>query len=242
VARHNLHHGAVACRFVEHDKVFAVGPDGLSSSVERWELAGVVAEPAETRHWSGVTERFDLFALKGMLGAWCRRMRIEGVAAAPFTGEPFAVGEAFRLEGGALRAVAGRIDARIAAEYDVPRSVWLFACDLDPLLPLTAPARCYKETSRFPPVKRDLAFVVAATVSHAEVLREMRAASGGLVRRIRLFDVYEGSQIPAGRKSLAYALDFQSDDRSLEGAEVDRQVERIVARVGEACGATLRDQ
>ena len=160
----------------------------------------------------------------------------------PYSGEPLAGGEALAFENAqGVRGRAGRVSPAVARTWDVAEDLWLFSIDFERCLKLDGVVPGYRESSRFPPVKRDLAFVVRSDIPHRELETAIRASGGGLVRSVRLFDLYEGDPVPAGKKSVAYSLLFQADDRSLKGAEVDRSVAGIVTRLEADYGATLRD-
>jgi phenylalanyl-tRNA synthetase beta chain len=94
--------------------------------------------------------------------------------------------------------------------------------------------------SRFPAVEQDVALVVDEDLP-AQVVEEAIVKAGGeLLRRVELFDLYRGEQIPPGKKSLAYALAYQVEDRTLTDDEVARVQDRIVRRLAEELGAELR--
>jgi phenylalanyl-tRNA synthetase beta chain len=97
-----------------------------------------------------------------------------------------------------------------------------------------------RDVPRFPPVRRDLAFVLDATVPAGEVEKAIGEAGGGLVAELRLFDVFSGRHIPEGKRSLAFAVDFRAADRTLTDAEVGETVDAIVRRLASAFGAELR--
>jgi len=240
VAQRNLNHGTPHFWLFEHGKIFWTDPDG--QPVEAWELAGIVRGPLQSSGWHGTPESPDLFALKGLLEAWGRRMRLGAPVYEPYAGEPLAAGEAFAFEiDSGVRGRAGRVSPTVARTWDVAEDLWLFSIDFERCLKLDGVVPSYSESSRFPPVKRDLAVVARADISHRELETAIRASGGGLVRSVRLFDLYEGDPVPAGKKSMAYSLLFQADERSLEGAEVDRLVAGIVSRLEADYGATLRD-
>ena len=97
-----------------------------------------------------------------------------------------------------------------------------------------------REVPRFPPIRRDLAFVLDASVP-AHAIREAIVASGGpLLQGVTLFDVFTGGQIPEGRRSLAFALEFRAPDRTLTDQEADAAVGEVVSRVAGSFGAELR--
>ena len=92
----------------------------------------------------------------------------------------------------------------------------------------------------FPVAKEDIALVVKSDVAATDVLNVVRAAAGELLEDIRLFDVYEGAQVPEGHKSLAFALRFRAQDRTLAAEEVAAARQAGVDAAGKSFGATLR--
>jgi phenylalanyl-tRNA synthetase beta chain len=93
---------------------------------------------------------------------------------------------------------------------------------------------------RFPAALRDVALVVAEDVTAERVAAEIRAAGAGLLRGLRLFDQYRGDSIGAGLKSLAYALTYQADDRTLTDKEVDKAHKKIEDRLKHVLKAQIR--
>jgi phenylalanyl-tRNA synthetase beta chain len=139
--------------------------------------------------------------------------------------------------------VLGQLDPRVAAEFDIDGDVFLFDLVLDGLLAALqaqpgGQARRYEPVPRFPPVVQDLAVVVGEVVTAAQVQSLIEAAT--LVRRARLFDVYTGEPIPAGKKSLAFSVTYQSYEDTLTDQEVARAHRSIVERLKRQLGATLR--
>jgi phenylalanyl-tRNA synthetase beta chain len=109
--------------------------------------------------------------------------------------------------------------------------------DVDALPP--APVPVGPRISAFPPVLFDLAFLVDAGTPAADFEAGVREAAGELLESVRLFDVYTGSQVPEGRKSLAYSLTLRAPDRTLSGEEAAAVRAQIVA-AARAGGAELR--
>jgi len=117
----------------------------------------------------------------------------------------------------------------LAAEFDL--DVLLNTAEIDHRarpLPIT------------PPVLEDIALIVLETVSAAEVEAVIAQAGGDLLKNVTLFDVYRGAPIPEGSKSLAYALTYQTDDRTLTDKEVARVRKAIINAAEHRLGATLR--
>jgi phenylalanyl-tRNA synthetase beta chain len=109
------------------------------------------------------------------------------------------------------------------------------------MLQAVAPARfAYAPVPRFPTALRDVAVVVDEKIAAEEVAAEIRAGGGDLLRQLRLFDVYRGESIAAGTKSLAYALSYQAEDRTLTDKEVDKAHKKIEDRLKHRLKATIR--
>jgi phenylalanyl-tRNA synthetase beta chain len=96
------------------------------------------------------------------------------------------------------------------------------------------------ETPRYPAVEMDVALVVSETTTADELQTAIAKAGGAMLESARLFDVYRGVGIPQGKKSMAYALTYRADDRTLTAEEVDKSHERLVRKLGSAVGAALR--
>jgi phenylalanyl-tRNA synthetase beta chain len=118
--------------------------------------------------------------------------------------------------------------------------VFFAELSLDRLEALPARQVMHRPLPRFPAVQRDLAVVLPAAVPAAEVERAIRAIPNPHLKRVTLFDLYTGEQVGAGRKSLAYALLYQADDRTLTDTEVNAMHGEVVARLRQALGAEVR--
>ncbi|WP_029430531.1 phenylalanine--tRNA ligase subunit beta [Blastococcus sp. URHD0036] len=133
---------------------------------------------------------------------------------------------------------AGELHPRVCAALELPPRTCVMELDVDALPPAAVPVG--PSISAFPPVLLDLAFVVAAEVAAADVESALAEGAGELLESVRLFDVYTGTPVPEGQKSLAYALTLRAPDRTLTGEEAAEVRQRAVALVGERTGAQLR--
>ena len=110
------------------------------------------------------------------------------------------------------------------------------------LIAYTFSFHCIRPIPRYPVAQRDLAVVVASHVPEGDVAAAIRKSGGTLLREARLFDVYTGTGIPEGKKSLAYTLTYQSPERTLTDQEVEAAQQVIVAALRERFGAEVRGQ
>jgi len=124
----------------------------------------------------------------------------------------------------------------VARAWEVPLAA-AFELDADALADLAGAATAprYRDLTSFPAVVQDIAVTVTDEVSAAEVEAAVRAGAGELLSSVRVFDVYHGEQVGAGRKSLALRLEFRAPDRTLtdeEVAERRAEIERTLATIG----------
>ena len=120
------------------------------------------------------------------------------------------------------------------------RSGVAFEVDLAPLLDAASVGEeTFEDVTTYPALGEDLAVVADAAVPAAEVVAAVEGAGGGLLRSVEVFDVYEGEQVDAGKRSLALRLEFRASDRTLTDAEVAPLRDAIVEALG-GMGASLR--
>ena len=123
----------------------------------------------------------------------------------------------------------------------MPASLVVAELDWEALLSVAEPLRKLHGVPRFPALSRDLAFVVDDAVPAGRMLAEIRAADEkGLLESVALFDQYKGQPVPAGKKSLAYALRLRAEGRTLTDADADELCAAVAKRLRAALGAEQR--
>jgi len=135
----------------------------------------------------------------------------------------------------------GELHPTVAANYGLAeRVVQVAELDLDALLNAVPVRFPYRPFPTVPPAKRDVAVIVPADTPADAVLAEIRAAGGDLLTGAELFDVYTGDRIPAGTRSLAFALVYQSADKTLTDKEIDKAHGKIEGRLRHVLKAQIR--
>jgi phenylalanyl-tRNA synthetase beta chain len=138
---------------------------------------------------------------------------------------------------------AARTDAGVFGELH-PRLLhgsWFgLELELGALAAASAEPVRYRDVISFPAVRQDIAVVVPEEIEAGALLAAAREAAGAELREARVFDVYRGDPVPAGKKSVAFSLAFQSPERTLSDEDAARLRERILAALGERFGAELR--
>ena len=124
--------------------------------------------------------------------------------------------------------------------YELETPCYIAELDLAAIFGAICKEIKYRRLPRFPAVTRDIALLADKGVAVAELEETITKAAGELLDSVRLFDVYEGAQIPNGKKSIAYAISFRASDRSLTNEEVNRVFNKIVKDLEYKNGAKLR--
>ena len=173
--------------------------------------------------------------MKGVAEALERALRVQLEVAA--ASEPFLhPGRSARLGAG---GTLGELHPLVAREFGLEQQVSLFEIDLAEL-ETPDPTPLYRDVVTFPPVRQDIAVVVASEVAAAEVLAVIHEAGGPLLAQADVFDTYRGEQVGEGRQSVAVHLQFRAADRTLTDAEADAVRETIVAALRERLNGELR--
>ena len=241
VTRRNL-------RFLDRVSIFEIGRiyvpvEGAELPDERRRLAAVVTGPREERSWLEHQDRawMDFFDLKGVVETLLSRLRLDavfdsGAHDAFHPGRCANVRVADRSVG-----VVGELHPLVREAFELPdQPVGALTFDLDVLLTDWGSPREMVGLSTHPPVYEDLAVVVEAEVPAERVRRLIRRAGSPLVRSVELFDVYRGAQVDEGKKSLAYRLTYQAEDRTLTDGEVAEVRSTIVGELEDVLNARLR--
>jgi phenylalanyl-tRNA synthetase beta chain len=146
----------------------------------------------------------------------------------------------FLYHGNVLLGYISELEPARARTWDADGGIVVAQVNLDRWFGIPSVSKVFQDFSSFPPVKLDIALVVGQDVT-VEVLEQiMQQAGGEILRRIELFDVYRGSQLPESKKSLAFHLTYQSFERTLTLQEAQRQHDRILQRLSHDVGAELR--
>ncbi|MBA7606655.1 Phenylalanine--tRNA ligase beta subunit [subsurface metagenome] len=232
----NQRHEEGGIRLFELGRVYLARPNDLPFEPEI--LCGVLTGPRFEQSWRGGDEALDFFDAKGIIEGLFGQIGVE------FSFEPGSDESlhptrqaAIVIEGKRL-GVVGELHPKVLDAFELSGDVYLFEVDLTVLLPFTVEHKLFQPISRFPAVVRDMALVVDEGVSNAQAQAIMRGFP--LVTEVALFDLYSGEQLPAGKKSLAYRITFQSPKHTLTDDEVNKVQKQILDKLSKQLGATLR--
>lgn len=237
-AVHNLNRQQSRIRLFETGLRFLPTADGLAQEPM---LALLATGPRAPESWAAGSDPVDFYDVKGDFEAVLALARVPGEVTFERIADPaLHPGQAASIKrGGELVGRIGALHPELQRELDIDQAVFLLEITLASLG--DGPLHRFRELSRFPAVRRDLAVLVARDVVATELLAAVRRAAGQSLRDLTLFDVYQGKGIDPERKSLALGLTFQDSSRTLTEDEVNAAIESVLAALAERFGATLRN-
>ena len=235
----NVDRQAGRVRLFELGNVFASRESGGSEApIETLRIAAAIHGDARSEQWGEPARKADFHDLKGDLDSLAAASGaiLEYRPSAHAFGHPGRSADVFRE--GRLVGWIGQLHPRLLRALDLDSEVLGFELDLAPLTARALPKA--SELSRFPSVRRDLAFVVADSVPWAAISDTVRAAVGPLLRDLLLFDRYVGAGVESGQKSLAMGLILQDNSRTLTDRDVEAAVTGVIAAIERDHGARIR--
>ena len=219
---------------------FPRGPEDLPEEVES--LGGVLSGLREEESWAKSRAECDFFDLKGTVEGLFEGMGVTGFQFLPDDQIPFLhPGKACKVvAGGEDIGILGEVNPGVGELFDLKEKVFLFELDFQKVVARMTERRAFTPLPRYPAVTRDLALVVDESVAAGDVLQALWKASEGWAKEIRLFDLYRGNPVPSGRKSLAFRLVYQKEDRTLTDREVNEFHQRLVELLAREYKGALR--
>ena len=188
----------------------------------------------------GAGESF--FTLKGELEAVFSALRVKKIVyEAVNTNPSYHPGRCAQVSiDGETLGYIGQIHPLVAKNYGMDCEVYCAEINFTALFNYQLPEATYVPLPKYSTVSRDLAIVCDDSTTVAAVEDVISSAAGKLLRKVRLFDIYKGTGVADGKKSLAFALELRADDRTLTDEDSEQVVSRILSALSEKLGAVLR--
>ncbi len=212
------------------------------SSVKIFELGKVFgASFGERRMLAGLLSGDSFYVAKGALDALAQGMGISNIWYDDYKPMPeetlYGIWKAQSCAaikmGDAEIGFVGEIDSRLLYKLDVSGIVIVFDLDFEKLTALATEEQIYRPVSRYPAAVRDIAVLVPLNTRVEKVLNIINTTGGELISDVDLFDIYEGEELPAGKKNLAFRIIYQAKDHTLTSGEIDKLQKKVIAALDE---------
>jgi phenylalanyl-tRNA synthetase beta chain len=155
------------------------------------------------------------------------------------TDKSFAVGKsADIIVDGDIIGIVGELHPKVISAFDINGSVYMFELDIEKLLLLSAQSYNFTSPPKYPGISRDIALIIDDSVAYRKIYDVIKGFP--LVTKISLFDIYQGEQVPAGKKSLAIRILYQTADHTLTDIEIDKIQTNMLNSLKKEFNADLR--
>lgn len=246
---HNVNRKMPDLKFYEFGNIYKFSPEKefntekpLAQYSERMELGLWITGSKEQPSWNVKAEEATVYDLMGIVNNIFSRLGLPSaaIASTQSSDEIFSAKLDVTSRSGKRIAEVGLIRSTILKKFGIEQSVAYAAIDWEALFKLTAKNRVtYTELPKTQAVERDLALLVDKSIKFADIEAAIRKAERKLLRDVRLFDVYEGKNLPAGKKSYAVSMKLQDNEKTLNDKQIDASMSRIIDAL-KALGAELR--
>lgn len=239
----NINHRNDNLALFELGKIFLLQGELEAKTLadERWTL-GIALHGKNAATWQQAGLEYDFYYLKGLIEALLADLKIKDVVFVPcHDNSIYHPGRcAHLLLDEQVAGVFGELHPQIADNYGLKGRSYVAEINVDVLIKHGTGTIAAQSLPKFPAVSRDLAIVIDEKITSYDLKRCIIKAGGQLLKDVAIFDVYQGDQISTGQKSVAFALLFQAEDRTLTDEEVNTVYEKICAALNEEYQGTLR--
>ena len=248
---HNINHKQRNLRFFEFGNCYTRRAEGASAEAdtplkgfEEEHRLGLWLSGTRTENsWLHADEQTSVYELKAYVENILRRLGVDEkkTVRRTFTNEIYSSGMTIETAAGRTLATFGIVDRRIARQADIDTEVSFAELSWTALMKETRQATTvFSEIPKFPEVRRDLALLVDTAVTFAQIEQTAAETDRKLLRRVVLFDVYEGKNLPAGKKSYAVSFYLQDAERTLTDRRIDDLMAKLRRNLESKLGAQLR--
>lgn len=243
IARYNQARHNKPLAFYEIGKIFLGSGQENTLPIESEKMTVLVSGQKTTDTWSAKGAPYDFYDLKGILESYFEAVRIGDKIT--FEAE---TDLSFMHPGRTARVLleeqdigfVGQLHPTLAKEFDLDIATFFAEIDLDMIVEFAKPELIQAPLAKFPATSRDLALLVADTVSHQELVNIIEGSAGPDLVKLDLFDLYRGDNLEKGKQSLAYHLTFQNPGKTLTDKEVTTSMEKIIKALEEVEGLEVR--
>jgi phenylalanyl-tRNA synthetase beta chain len=238
VLTHNLNHRNSPLALFETGRVYYKKEEGGYEEEEH--LALITAGQQAAASWLGPAEKAGFFRLKPVLEDILKRNCGQWDELKPLAEGPYRFGSVYLLRQVPI-AWVGEIDPALLRQFGIEEVVAYADLRLDLIRQMKEGLKpVYKETGRFPQVRRDLSVLVKGEIPFADISRMARKESKGLLRETSLLDVYQGKNLDPGSCSYTYSFYFKDEGRTLKDEEVEQCMQRIIKQIETQMGGIIR--
>jgi phenylalanyl-tRNA synthetase beta chain len=223
-------------KLFEFGKTYHKLPSGYD---EPKHLTLFVSGNRNAESWTNPQKPSDFFLFKGYVGSVLERMGIHKIQNKPATSDVFAEGIAI-ASGNDTLVEFGTVKKSILKHFDIKQEVFYADFNWNLILKLIGSKIKFTDIPKYPEVRRDLALLVDETVAFDAIYNIARQTEKSLLKDVNLFDVYQGKNLPEGKKSYAVSFTLQDSTKTLTDEQIDKIMSKLLKNMENELGASLR--
>lgn len=233
---YNINRRATDLKFYEFGKTYHKLPSGYE---EPKHLTLFVTGNKSAESWTNAQKGSDFFLFKGYVSGILSRFGLDKVQSEPTTSDVFAEGLAFTI--GIEKIVDfGTVKKAITKAFDIKQEVFYADFNWNAILKLVGGKIKFTDIPKYPEVRRDLALLVDESVQFDSIYKIARQTEKSLLKKIDLFDVYQGANLPEGKKSYAVSFTIQDATKTLTDVQIDKIMSKLQKNFETELEAVLR--
>jgi phenylalanyl-tRNA synthetase beta chain len=237
----NLNYRSLNLRLFELRPVFLTQSDS-DQCVEKLSLTAVMSGQREPEGWSQNSSSIDFYDIKGVVEEILAKISIYNVSFDSLSTQPyFHPGKSCQLMlGQKSLGFMGEVHPEVLNNFAIDQPVYLFELDVDTIIASAGDHAQFKALSRFPDVKRDSALLLDESISADQVMDIVNRSKVRFVESASIFDLYTGTGIPAGKKSLAIRVCYRDLEKTLTETEVTKSHDKLIRSLCHLLDAEIR--
>ena len=247
--QHNVNRKRQNLRFFEFGNVYTFSPekqnddDPMQAYKEQYHCALFVTGKRVEGSWAHANEDSNYYELSAYVENILRRIGVKSgmLVRKKSENDIFSAGMTIENRGGKTLIEMGIITKKLQKQFGLDNPVYYAELNWTALMKVIKKNEVlYTEISKFPAVSRDLALLVDNSVEFAQIEQIARQTEKKLLKKVELFDVYEGDKLPAGKKSYAVNFILQDEEKTMGDKQIDAIMQKLIANIKKQLGAELR--
>lgn len=227
----------ISLRLFELGKVYSSDGDKFNEEIM---LIMALSGMRDTGIIYGGGNEFDLFDIKGEAEMLLSKLNLENFALFYYYDENSKENKIEIRINDQPAGIIYRAGSSLKKQFEIDSDVFIAEFYLKKLLPSAGKQKYFKDISKFPAVRRDLAVVIDTGLTYDELRKIILRSGGEMLKNLEIFDMYEDDKLGPGKKSLGFTLEFLSNEKTLTDEEINRIIKKIIVNLEKDLGATVR--
>jgi phenylalanyl-tRNA synthetase beta chain len=247
VVSQNIKFGEKNLSFFEIGNVFNLNEDSVEIKnfddfTEKQTLLFLTTGNIEEKSWNSPEIKADFYTLKGVIDSFLSKVSLDNVTKDSYYHSENTIFDFYyaKILNNSVLGQGGKVKKTVLKKFDIQQDVFCFEFDIYSLRNIDVNEKRYKQPLKFPKAIRDFAFIFDNSVTYGEVNEYIKKDSLGLLKSVSLFDLFENESLGKNKKSMAFTLEFYSEERTLTEEEVEKEFNHLIASVTKKFNAKLR--